>query len=226
MRGFDENILKLVKSATLNTKPWPGKFFSGNSLNFCKQIWSFLCSCCPHFWKHGFEKSKSIKSDLEEKWVDYPWKYFAEFEWDGKLLRHKTGVQIGKQKPMIILTWFLLFFNTGSCFTNEAVIHMDWRQIGFKSVGIWRMLRYKAGHQILTPNLYNIFNPFLVIAWDFGLAILPKFGAMLSAFSWSLFTQIGSYFLSPTRVHILSKVEGISWWFRGKCINKFEAFLP
>ena len=124
MRGFDENILKLVKSATLNTKPWPGKFFSGNSLNFCKQIWSFLCSCCPHFWKHGFEKSKSIKSDLEEKWVDYPWKYFAEFEKDGKLMRHKTGV-------LIIHTWFLL--NTGSCFTNGAVVQMDKRQIVSKT---------------------------------------------------------------------------------------------
>ena len=53
------------------------------------------------------------------------------------------------QKPWIIHNWILLFFNSGSCFTNGTVVHMDWRWIGFKSMGIWKMLRYKSGHQMI-----------------------------------------------------------------------------
>ena len=146
LRGFDENILKLDKSATLNTKPWPGKFFSGNSLNFCKQIWSFLSSCCPHFWKHGFEKSKSIKSDLEEKWVDYPWKYFAEFEKDGKLKRQKTWSPDWKAKASDHSHWIFSFiqhrqlFYKWSCDSHELKI--NWFQINGHledaKVQVWR----------------------------------------------------------------------------------------
>ena len=146
LRGFDENILKLVESATLNTKPWPGKCFSGNSLNFCKQIWSFLCSCCPHFWKHGFEKSKSIKSDLEEKWVDYPWKYFAEFEKDGKLKRQKTWSPDWKAKASDHSHWIFSFiqhrqlFYKWSCDSHELKI--NWFQINGHledaKVQVWR----------------------------------------------------------------------------------------
>ena len=29
--------------------------------------------------------------------MDYPLIHLAEFEWNGKLLRHKTGIQMGKQ---------------------------------------------------------------------------------------------------------------------------------
>ena len=48
----------------------------------------------------------------------------------------------------------LLFFNTGSCFTNGAVVHMAWRQIGFKSVDIWRILRYKSGDKMLSTSQF------------------------------------------------------------------------
>ena len=85
--------------------------------------------------------------------MDYPLIHLAEFEWDGKFLRYKTWIQIGKQNPRIIHTWILLFFNTGSCFTNGSVIHMERRQFGFKLMVIWSMLRYKAGDQMITPNL-------------------------------------------------------------------------
>ena len=57
--------------------------------------------------------------------MDYPWKYFAEFEKDGKLMRQKTWSPDWKAKARVIIhTEFFLFFNTGSCFTNGAVIHM------------------------------------------------------------------------------------------------------
>ena len=73
----------------------------------------------------------------------------------------RLGVQIGKQKPVIIHTEFFLFFNTGSCFTNGAVIHMDWRQIvsnqwAFR--GCWgKSLETKSN---LTPNLHNFVTSF------------------------------------------------------------------
>ena len=38
---------------------------------------------------------------------------------------------------------------------------MELRQIGIKSVAIWKMLRYKSGDQILTTNLYNFVTSFL-----------------------------------------------------------------
>ena len=38
---------------------------------------------------------------------------------------------------------------------------MDWRQFSFKPVVIWRMLRYKSGDQLITPNHFNF--PFLTV---------------------------------------------------------------
>ena len=32
---------------------------------------------------------------------------------------------------------------------------MDWRQFGFKSIAIWRMLRYKFGGKVITHNHFN-----------------------------------------------------------------------
>ena len=86
--------------------------------------------------------------------MDYPLIHLAEFELDGKLLRYKTGIQIGKQKSKDHSYLILLFFNTGSCFTNGTVIHMERRQFGFKLMVIWRMLWYKSEDQMLVPNLY------------------------------------------------------------------------
>ena len=99
--------------------------------------------------------------------MDYPLIHLAEFEWDGKLLRYKTGIQIGKQKSKDHSYLILLFFNTGSCFTNGAVIHMERRQFGFKLMVIWRILRYKSGDQMITSNLSNFITFFRQFGGNF-----------------------------------------------------------
>ena len=53
--------------------------------------------------------------------MDYPLIHLAEFEWDGKLLRYKTGIQIGKQKPRIILLEFFFSVHIESVSRNCKV---------------------------------------------------------------------------------------------------------
>ena len=57
--------------------------------------------------------------------MDYPWKYFAEFEKDGKLMRHKTWSPDWKAKANDLSHLNSSFFNSGSCFTNGTVVQMD-----------------------------------------------------------------------------------------------------
>ena len=157
--------------------------------------------------------------------MDYPLIHLAEFEWDGKLLRYKTGIQIGKQKPKDHSHLNSFFFNTGSCFTNGAVIHMDWRQIGFKSVAIWKMIRYKSW-QYYNSQSYSFVTYFQTF-WrkafatgDFGYTILPlsqqqitrKFGAILLCIWTHLVTEFEAILpriSKPYFYQFTTKVEAV-----------------
>ena len=71
-------------------------------------------------WKHGYVRHCQIsQNNLERNKWTILWYILAEFEWDGKLLRYKTGIQIGKQNPRIIHTWF--FFSS----TQAVVLQME-----------------------------------------------------------------------------------------------------
>ena len=111
-----------------------------------------LCSWC--LWrKHGFVCHCQIYQKwFWEKEMDYSLEHFAESEWDGKLLKHKS--RSGSENPKS--SQFPLFFRMiNKVKKSWPVIQMDWRQFGFKTVAILRMLRYKFGGSIITFNHFD-----------------------------------------------------------------------
>ena len=138
----------------------------------------------------------------------------------------RLGVQIGKQKPVIIHTEFFLFFNTGSCFTNGAVIHMNWRQIVSKQ---WPFGGCK-GDQMISQSLQ--FFDFISIR-ESKTDLAPNWPAIR--------TWIGREFgrESKTVLTVNSAVKSKTWvpfnghfrpqirpWIEDRLGQKFKTLLP